>query len=99
MTLLRRELEHLGGHLIEIDTKACKASQYDHTNGICTKKPFRQRWAHLSDGSSFQRDICSAGLIAHVNEDGKTCDIQALKNDYAAFRLPHVKEMQKPESS
>jgi hypothetical protein len=67
---LRRKAESAGGKLIDLNTMALKMSQYDHTTGICTKKPLSQRWHVLGDGSGVvQRDIYSAFLARCATGD------------------------------
>jgi hypothetical protein len=64
---LRRKAESAGGALIDLPTWSLKLSQYDHTTQTYTKKPLRQRWHVLGDGSGVvQRDIYSAFLARCV---------------------------------
>ena len=64
---LRRKAESAGGELRDLHTWSLKMSQYDHTTGICTKKPLSQRLHVLGDGSGVvQRDIYSAFLARCV---------------------------------
>ncbi|WP_434782857.1 hypothetical protein [Ferrovum myxofaciens] len=64
---LRRKAESAGGKLIDLHTWSLKMSQYDHTTGVCTKKPLSQRWHVLGDGSGVvQRDVYSAFLACCV---------------------------------
>jgi putative transposase len=64
---LRRKAESAGGKLIDLHTWSLKMSQYDHTTGVCTKKPLSQRWHVLGDGSGLvQRDVYSAFLARCV---------------------------------
>ncbi len=64
---LRRKAESAGGKLVDLHTWSLKLSQYDHTTGVCTKKPLSQRWHVLGDGSGVvQRDVYSAFLARCV---------------------------------
>ena len=64
---LRRKAESAGGKLVDLHTWSLKLSQYDHTTEVCTKKPLRQRWHVLGDGSGVvQRDVYSAFLARCV---------------------------------
>jgi hypothetical protein len=53
--------------VVELNTQKLKMSQYDHTTGVCTKKPLNQRW-HVLGGSQtlVQRDCYSAFLAKNV---------------------------------
>ena len=93
VTLYRGKVERLGGTFHEINTRAARASQYDHTSGIYTKKKLSERYAHLSDGTTVQRDLYSAFLIGHVNEDLASYNLTELHNDFAHFVSMHDAEM------
>ena len=69
MSKLRRKAERAGGELIDLDTWRLKLSQFDHTSGLCTKKPLSQRWHVLADDSGMvQRDLYSAFLAAVADQ-------------------------------
>lgn len=95
VTLYRNRVERLGGTFHEINTRAARASQYDHTNDTYTKKKLSERYAHLSDGTAVQRDLYSAFLIGHVQEDLASYDKTGLNSDFAQFSHMHDIEMQR----
>ena len=82
----RRKAESAGGKLTDLPTWSLKMSQYDHITQTCVKKPLKQRWHVLGDGSGVvQRDIYCAFLARCV-----------LDNKH---HLPHLETMwaaQKP---
>lgn len=66
LTIIDRKLSYKGYSLKKIDTKACKASQYNHIDDTYVKKPLSQRTANVG-GHIIQRDIYSAFLIKNTN--------------------------------
>lgn len=66
LTIIDRKLSYKGQKLKKIDTKACKASQYNHIDDTYVKKPLSQRTANVG-GHIIQRDIYSAFLIKNTN--------------------------------
>ncbi len=67
---LRRKAESASGKMRDLHTWSLKLSQYDHTTGIYIKKPLKQRWHTLGDGSGVvQRDIYSAFLARCVMDN------------------------------
>ena len=67
LTIIDRKLSYKGHNLKKIDTKACKASQYNHIDDTYVKKPLSQRTANVG-GHIIQRDIYSAFLIKNTNK-------------------------------
>lgn len=78
-----------GGQFIRINTWEAKASQFNHMTGRYTKKKLSQRWNNMPDGSRIQRDLYSAFLIQHTNEDLKSFDQEQCGKDFPAFRKLH----------
>ena len=66
LTIIDRKLSYKGHELKKIDTRACKASQYNHIDDTYVKKPLSQRTANVG-GHIIQRDIYSAFLIKNTN--------------------------------
>lgn len=66
LTIIDRKLSYKGHSLKKIDTKTCKASQYNHIDDTYVKKPLSQRTANVG-GHIIQRDIYSAFLIKNTN--------------------------------
>lgn len=70
MSEVKRKAESAGGELVDLATWRLKLSQYDHLSNTYTKKPLKQRWHTLGDGSGVvQRDMYSAFLAAQAVKD------------------------------
>ena len=68
---LVRKCVDAGGMAVVINHWKAALSQTDHFDGVRTKKPLRQRFHALSDGSGFvQRDVYSAFLASHCDAAG-----------------------------
>jgi hypothetical protein len=80
--VLKRKAASAGASVIGFATRTTKLSQYDHTTGICRKKPLSQRYHEFPDGSRVQRDLYSAWLARYVTED--KLDASRLADDWAA---------------
>ena len=79
----------------KIDTRAARASQYNHLSQTYKKKKLSQRTNLMPDGRRIQRDLYSAFLIQCTNEthDGFT---QALCNEkYDNFTVLHDAEIRR----
>jgi hypothetical protein len=73
VSLLIRKAESAGGQVVELNTQKLRMSQYDHTTGVCTKKPLSQRWHALGEPGEgklqVQRDCYSAWLAKCVRDN------------------------------
>ncbi len=98
LTILDNKLKYFGEKLIKVNTKEVKASQYNHLNCRYNKKKLSQRWNDLN-GIKIQRDLYSAFLIQHVNDD--LCDInqEECKRDFERFKILHDKEIERLNNS
>ena len=97
-TLLENKLKILGGSYVEINTKECAASQYNHFSEEKIKKPLSKRWNYFIDNNGnkckVQRDLYSSFLIQHVNKDLKTYDNKKLHKDFKNWLILHNKEIE-----
>lgn len=98
LTLLDNKLKSLGSKLIKINTREVKASQYNHLNGEYNKKKLSQRYNNL-DGVRVQRDLYSAFLIQHVNEDLKSINRELCYKDFQKFLDLHNIEIERLSNS
>lgn len=89
--ILKNKVERIGGALTKVNAFETKASQFDHTDDSYTKKKLCQRFAHLSDGTVVQRDLYSAFLLAHVNDNMKDYNQDAIEADFKEFLSLHDK--------
>ena len=84
VTMLTRKAVNAGGSVVEINTRATKLSQYDHTTGTYTKKPLSQRTHFFGDGVTrpVQRDLYSAFLAKHCDQD--SLDVRQVQETWPA---------------
>ena len=97
LTLLDNKLKYFGKELIKVNTREVKASQYNHLDGEYNKKKLSQRWNDL-DGIKVQRDLYSAFLIQHINDDLKSINQEGCKEDFESFMILHNKEIDRLNS-
>lgn len=98
LTILDNKLKYFGEKLIKVNTKEVKASQYNHLNCRYNKKKLSQRWNDLN-GIKVQRDLYSAFLIQHVNDDLCNINQEECKRDFERFKILHDKEIERLNNS
>jgi hypothetical protein len=84
LTILKQKLDAVDGQYNEVDTKAFKASQYDHSDNTYTKVTLNTRFK-IVGGIEVQRDLYSAFLIQHSNRNLDSPDRQACIMDFKTF--------------
>lgn len=94
VTMLKSRVEGLGGKVHEVDTVKLKASQYNHIDDDYQKKKLSQRWTVVGD-KRIQRDLYSAYLLQHVNNDLKSFDKDSISMNFENFISMHDKEVQR----
>ena len=94
LKLLDNKLKYFGKELKKVNTREVKASQYNHLNGEYNKKKLSQRWNDLI-GVKVQRDLYSAFLIQHVNDDLKSINQEGCAKDFEKFIVLHNKEIER----
>lgn len=87
--ILDNKLKSLGLDGVQKIPTTARASQYNHITQTYTQKTLSQRWNTMEDGTKIQRDLYSAFLLQHINEDNKTFNQQTLEEDYPAFQRYH----------
>lgn len=70
-----------------------RASQYDHRSDTYKKKQLSDRWHVFRDGTKVQRDLYSAFLISHTNEDLDQVDRKTCIRNYKTFKQLHDEEI------
>ena len=85
---LKRKLEDLGGQYLEVDTRAFRASQYDHVTDTYTKKKLSRRH-NIIDGRWVQRDLYSAFLLSNSAEDLAHADRDRCNETFNLFLKNH----------
>lgn len=98
LTIPDNKLKYFGEKLIKVNTKEVKASQYNHLNCRYNKKKLSQRWNDLN-GIKIQRDLYSAFLIQHVNDDLCNINQEECKRDFERFKILHDKEIERLNNS
>lgn len=84
LTILKQKLDTAGGQYNEVDTKAFRASQYDHSDDTYTKVALSTRFKTVG-GIEVQRDLYSAFLIQHSNGNLDAPDRQTCIIDFETF--------------
>ena len=92
LTIIDRKLKYFGEELVEINTFEAKASQFNHFDGMYTKKSLSQRWNDF-DGIKVQRDMYSAFLIMNIADDLKSFDIDKCNKRFENFYRLHNLEV------
>ncbi len=87
--ILNQKLLSLGSNGVVKVPTSVRASQFDHITGEYHKKPLGQRWNDMPDGRRIQRDLYSAFLLQHMNEQTDGFDVEALNRDYDRFTELH----------
>lgn len=93
LTILKQKLDAAGGQYNEVNTKAFKASQYNHSDDTYTKVSLSTRFKTI-DGVKVQRDLYSAFLIQHSNSNLDAPDRRTCIIDFQAFVDFQNKELQ-----
>ena len=89
LSILERKLNYFGLNLNRINTKSCKASQYDHITDTFTKKKLSNRWHIFENGTKVQRDLYSAFLIANVSDSLDSIDKELCDMNFDVFIKMH----------
>ena len=97
LVMINDKLKYWDKSLIKINTWKVKASQYNHLDDTYNKKKLNERWNNL-DGTKVQRDLYSAFLIQHVNDDLGTVNQEDCKKDFEGFMVLHNKEIERLRS-
>lgn len=88
LEIINRKLSYEDKKLIEIDTWAAKASQFNHVDETYTKKKLSQRWNYINE-NKIQRDMYSAFLIMNINNDLQSFNIEKCNNRFDNFLELH----------
>ena len=94
LSIIDRKLSYYDKRLIKIDTWNAKASQFNHFDGIYSKKKLSQRWNDFN-GIRVQRDLYSAFLIMNVADDLKSFDINKCNERFESFYQLHNLEVER----
>ena len=97
ISMIEQKCKSQGKTFIKADTKSVKASQFDHLTEEYTKHSLSTRVKFVGD-DKVQRDLYSAFLLAHVEDDKKTVNVNACKSNFNTF-LENQKQTMKELST
>lgn len=97
ISLIEQKCKSQGKTFIKADTKSVKASQFDHLTEEYTKHSLSTRVKFVGD-DKVQRDLYSAFLLAYVEDDAKTVNVNACKSNFNTF-LENQKQTMKELST
>ena len=97
ISMIEQKCKSQGKTFIKADTKSVKASQFDHLTEEYTKHSLSTRVKFVGD-DKVQRDLYSAFLLAYVEDDKKTVNVNACKSNFNTF-LENQKQTMKELST
>ena len=92
ISIIDRKLSYWDRHIIKINTKTAKASQFNHFDGTYNKKSLSERWNYFH-GIWVQRDMYSAFLIMNTSDDLNGFDIDKCNKSFRHFLKLHNLEV------
>ena len=95
LSIIDRKLKYKNLELKKIDTFQVKASQYNPIDGTYKKKQLKDRLVKLDEEIIVQRDLLSAYIIAHTNDDLETIDAVSCYDDFNSFKKLQDNEIQR----
>ena len=95
LSIIDRKLKYKNLELKKIDTFQVKASQYNPIDGTYKKKQLKDRLVKLNEEIIVQRDLLSAYIIAHTNDDLETIDAVSCYDDFNTFKKLQDNEIQR----
>ncbi|MCI6877979.1 MAG: hypothetical protein MR840_04165 [Solobacterium sp.] len=95
LSILDRKIKYYNLELKKINTYKVKASQYNPIDRTYKKKQLKDRLIELNEGIIVQRDLLSAYIIAHTNDDLETIDEVSCYDDFNTFKKLQDNEIQR----
>ena len=95
LSIIDRKLKYKNLELKKINTFKVKASQYNPIDGTYKKKQLKDRLVKLDEEIIVQRDLLSAYIIAHTNDDLETIDAVSCYDDFNTFKQLQDNEIQR----
>ena len=86
LTIINRKLSYKNMQLKEVDTFSVKASQYNPLDETYRRKTLKERVDEVAEGIVVQRDMLSAFVLEHVEQDLRTINKQQCKQDFNRFK-------------
>lgn len=94
LEIINRKLNYFDNHLVKIDTRNARASQFNHIEQTYKKKKLSQRWNQFGK-YRIQRDMYSAFLIMNISPDFKTFDLDKCNKRFKHFYELHNQEVER----
>ena len=85
LSIIERKLKYYGLELKKVDTAKVKASQYNPLDESFHKKDLKDRMIELAPGIIVQRDMLSAYILEHTNNDLKSINKSSCREDFDRF--------------
>ena len=95
LLIIDRKLKYKNLGLKKIDTFQVKASQYNPIDGTYKKKQLKDRLVKLNEEIIVQRDLLSAYIISHTNDDLETIDAVSCYDGFNTFKQLQDNEIQR----
>ena len=95
LSIIDRKLKYKNLELKKIDTFQVKASQYNPIDGTYKKKQLKDRLVKLDEEIIVQRDLLSAYIISHTNDDLETIDAVSCYDGFNTFKQLQDDEIQR----
>ena len=86
LSIIDRKLQYKNLKLKKVNTYKVKASQYNPIDGTYIKKQLKDRLVKLDETIIVQRDLLSAYIIAHTNDDLETIDVISCYDEFNSFK-------------
>lgn len=95
LSIIDRKLKYKNLELKKVNTFKVKASQYNPIDGTYTKKQLKDRLVKIDETTIVQRDLLSAYIIAHTNDDLETINVISCYGDFNTFKQLQDNEIQR----
>ena len=95
LSIIDRKLKYNNLELKKVNTFKVKASQYNPIDGTYIKKQLKDRLVKLDETTIVQRDLLSAYIIAHTNDDLETINVISCYDDFNTFKQLQDREIQR----
>ena len=95
LSIIDRKLKYKNLELKKVNTFKVKASQYNPIDGTYIKKQLKDRLVKLDETTIVQRDLLSAYIIAHTNDDLETINVISCYDGFNTFKQLQDNEIQR----
>ena len=95
LSIIDRKLQYKNLGLKKVNIFKVKASQYNPIDGTYKKKKLKDRMIQLCEEIIVQRDLLSAYIIAHTNDDLETIDVVSCYDEFSSFKQLQDIEIQR----